>query len=250
MFERKIFWNTSSNNISYFRGSLFKFKTVELLKNIKNGKPAERNRQSSLRIFRFFRPARSAQQLHGQMRGVPPLRRLPRRESGFCRGNTKDTKVLDFACGTGLVAAAMVTRGFEGEIYGLDGSGGMLGMARKKGIYRNLKEKIVVPGTRLDYEDCSFDGVFNCGGFAVDQLQPGVIPELLRVVKRDGVVVMTTRYNDPPMEYQEKFDSQVKVLEEEGLWRKASLEKAHYFNCDYYNKDQPLIATIYCYLKS
>ena len=150
----------------------------------------------------------------------------------FLGTNTKDTKVLDFACGTGLVAAAMVTQGFKGEIYGLDGSVGMLGVARRKGIYRNLKEKIVVPGTRLDYEDCSFDGVFNCGGFAEDQLLPGVIPELLRVVKRDGVVVMTTRYNDPPMEYQKMFDSQVKVLEKRRLWRKASLEKAHYFNCD------------------
>ena len=111
----------------------------------------------------------------------------------------------------------MVTQGFKGEIYGLDGSGGMLGVARRKGIYRNLEEKIVVPETRLDYEDSSFDRVFNCGGFANDQLHPEVIPELLRVVKRDGVVVMTTRYNDPPMEYQKKFDSQVKVLEERRL---------------------------------
>ena len=168
----------------------------------------------------------------------------------FLQRNTEDTKVLDFACGTGLVAAAMVAQGFKGEVHGLDGSGGMLRVARRKGIYRNLKEKIVLPGARLDYEDCSFDGVFNCGGFAEDQLQPGVIPELLRVVKRDGVVVITTRYNDPPMEYQKKFDSQVKDLEEKGLWRKASLEKAHYFNFDFYNKNQPLIATIYCYLKN
>ena len=123
----------------------------------------------------------------------------------FLRTNTKYTKVLDFACGTGLVAAAMGTQGFKGETYGLDGSGGMLAVAHRKGIYRNLKEIIVVPKTRLYYEDFWFDGVFNCGGFADDQLHPGVIPELLRVVKRDGIVPMTTRYNDPPMEDQKSL---------------------------------------------
>ena len=166
------------------------------------------------------------------------------------KSNDADTKVLDFACGTGLVAAAMVKQGFKGKIYGLDGSEGMLRVARSKDIYLNLTEKIVLPETKLNYEDCSFDGVLNCGGFADDQLDPGVIPELLRVTKRNGVIVMTARYNDPPMEYQKKFDFQVRKLEDRGLWRKASLEKAHYFNCDFYNNNQPLIATIYCYLKN
>ena len=166
------------------------------------------------------------------------------------RGNTPETRVLDFACGTGLVADAMVTRGFRGEIHGLDGSAGMLGVARRKGIYRSLQEKVVVPGTRLDYDDCWFDGVFNCGGFGDDQLHPAVMPELARVVRRGGAVVMTCRHNDPPMEFQRRFDDQVRALEEAGVWREGRMVKTLYFNCDFYNQDQPLYANIYCYIKN
>ena len=85
--------------------------------------------------------------------GYTTLPKVAMKGIKFLRTNTKYTKVLDFACGTGLVAAAMGTQGFKGETYGLDGSGGMLAVAHRKGIYRNLKEIIVVPKTRLYYED-------------------------------------------------------------------------------------------------
>ena len=49
----------------------------------------------------------------------------------------RDPRILDLACGTGLVGKELFARGFR-TIDGLDYSPGMLAEADKKGIYGNL----------------------------------------------------------------------------------------------------------------
>ena len=50
-----------------------------------------------------------------------------------------DTPIFDFACGTGLSGAALASLGFT-VIDGVDISEAMLDVARKRGIYRDLRQ--------------------------------------------------------------------------------------------------------------
>lgn len=50
-----------------------------------------------------------------------------------------DVKVLDLACGTGLIGKYLAGHGFK-NIYGLDLSPGMLNEAANKGVYKELDE--------------------------------------------------------------------------------------------------------------
>jgi predicted TPR repeat methyltransferase len=50
-----------------------------------------------------------------------------------------DSKVVDFACGTGLAAACMSKKGFT-DFVGLDASSGMIAKAKEKNIYREFNE--------------------------------------------------------------------------------------------------------------
>ena len=56
--------------------------------------------------------------------------------------NIKESKVLDFGCGTGLVGKYMSENGFD-KIDGLDASQAMLNEAAHKGIYHHL-EKVLL----------------------------------------------------------------------------------------------------------
>ena len=52
----------------------------------------------------------------------------------------KDSKIMDFGCGTGLFGEVMVEKGFM-NVDGLDGSAKMLNKAKDKGVYKHLAEQ-------------------------------------------------------------------------------------------------------------
>lgn len=98
------------------------------------------------------------------------------------------TDVLDAACGTGLVGAALARHGFR-SVDGLDLSPRMLDRARLLGVYHDLGPADL--SQRLPRAGDEF-GVVTC----VDAFEPGHLPrsalaEFARVVHRGGHVVLT-----------------------------------------------------------
>ena len=95
---------------------------------------------------------------------------------------------MDAGCGTGLVGIELAKLGAK-EIVGLDISQGMLDVARKTGVYGDLK--ITDLTKRLDAKDGQYDALTCCGTFTHGHLGPEPLAEFVRVVKTGGVVAAT-----------------------------------------------------------
>ncbi len=90
-------------------------------------------------------------------------------------------KVLDVACGTGVLArAAHNVVGSEGSVVGLDLNEEMLAVARRVGPGIDWKEG---QAEALPFDDDSFDAVVSQFGFMFFEDQAGAIREMMRVVK-------------------------------------------------------------------
>ena len=102
--------------------------------------------------------------------------------------------VLDNACGTGAVTAALLQRGPSARIYAVDASAGMIEIMHKqigeKGWEKNVAAQ-VMDGGDLKFGDGTFDAsVTNFGVFFFPDPVKGV-REVWRTLKEGGVAVVT-----------------------------------------------------------
>ncbi|XP_066269138.1 methyltransferase-like protein 27 [Branchiostoma lanceolatum] len=136
----------------------------------------------------------------------------------------KEVRILDVAAGTGLVAERLVRKGFT-NIDAVDGSQGMLDLAEKKQIYRRLICDFVGPNP-LDIENDTYDAIACCAGFAAGHMKDDCLPELIRVVKPGGYIVLTFReeWLHQYEEYKDKLEPAMARLQDQGLWERVSRE--------------------------
>ncbi|KAM4546009.1 methyltransferase-like protein 27 isoform 1-T2 [Odontesthes bonariensis] len=132
--------------------------------------------------------------------------------------------VLDVACGTGLVAKQMKQHGF-GHFVGVDGSKAMLGVARKSGLYRDLKQ-CLLGEEPLPSQWGLFDVVVIVGALSVGQVPVGAVRQLCTATKPGGYVCMTTRGNRDNVEYKARLDRELGQMEREGLWACVDVAEA------------------------
>ncbi|XP_041808179.1 methyltransferase-like protein 27 [Chelmon rostratus] len=136
--------------------------------------------------------------------------------SSHFSGNREAAVVLDVACGTGLVAKQMRRHGF-GHFVGIDGSDAMLELARKSGLYQDLKLSML-GDEPLPVQWGLFDVVVIVGALSLGQVPVDVVRELCKSTKPGGYVCMTTRSNLTNKEYKAALERELKQMEEEGLW--------------------------------
>ena len=96
----------------------------------------------------------------------------------------KSAKILDVGCGDGLVAEALLTRGFS-NIVGTDISQKMVQLAAKKNIYKSVFQADLMKPLAL--ENNSFD-VLTCVGVTT-YIEPNVIIEWCRVIAKGETYV-------------------------------------------------------------
>uniref|UniRef100_A0A8C6U605 Methyltransferase type 11 domain-containing protein n=1 Tax=Neogobius melanostomus TaxID=47308 RepID=A0A8C6U605_9GOBI len=139
-------------------------------------------------------------------------------------------RVLDLACGTGLVAKELYSLGFR-HFVGVDASQSMLEKARLTGLYQDLHQ--VLLGTEpLPVNSGEFDVVTLTGCLLRQYVPVEVIREVCQVAKPGGLVVMARGNHQTPdnASYTEELQREMQRMEEEGLWKKLEvLQVEHYF---------------------
>lgn len=112
---------------------------------------------------------------------------------------TLDQRILDYGCGYGRICAELVENGYR-NVIGVDPSGEMIKRARQE--HPDL-EFDVIGGSRLPYEDGSFDAVLLLAVLTCipdDDAQRALISELTRVVRAGGILNIT----DYPLQTDER----------------------------------------------
>ncbi|XP_026860543.2 methyltransferase-like protein 27 [Electrophorus electricus] len=132
------------------------------------------------------------------------------------KGDKKRAIILDVACGTGLVSKQLKKNGFH-HFVGVDGSAAMLNLARKTGLYQDLKQCILGRDSLLVQEEL-YDIVVMVGALSIGQVPVTVIRELWQATKPGGYVCMTTRGNADNREYKAELENVLRTMEEEKRW--------------------------------
>lgn len=127
-----------------------------------------------------------------------------------------DATILDAGAGTGIMGEILPALGYP-EIDGFDISPGMLALAEKKNLYRNLQQGVL--GERLDYADNSYAGVTASGVFTEGHAPLDGLDELVRVVRPGGHIVFSVAR----IYLGEQIEAKAKALEDAGQWRRAEV---------------------------
>ena len=98
--------------------------------------------------------------------------------------------VLDAGAGTGLIGELLGILGYP-VVDALDASPGMLEIARGKHAYRELHHGFL--GEPLPFEDGRYAAAVSTGVFTAGHVGVEGLPELFRVVRPDGLIVLTVK---------------------------------------------------------
>ena len=135
-----------------------------------------------------------------------------------------DGEVLDAGCGTGLSGVALAREGAK-VIDGMDISPGMLKLAKKTGVYRDLT-LVDLMKEIPEKADASYDVVTCVGTFTQGHVGPvPALREFVRVAKSGGVVIATVRSD---LWASDGYEEEVERLKQEGLVEAVSTKEADY----------------------
>jgi len=123
--------------------------------------------------------------------------------------------ILDAGCGGGIQSEPLALLGY-GPFTGIDLSEGMLEVAKRKGIYSDLKQMAL--GGRLDFEDDTFAAVISSGTITPGHAPPEAFDDLTRVARRGALIVFSLR-DDETMD--PAYADAIRRLETAGLWREV-----------------------------
>ena len=98
--------------------------------------------------------------------------------------------LLDAGVGTGMIGDWLGIVGYP-LVEGLDISEGMLAVAAAKGNYRALHRAVL--GQVLPFSDGYFAGIVSTGVFTTGHVGAEALPELIRVCRSGGVMVITVK---------------------------------------------------------
>ncbi|XP_072022256.1 methyltransferase-like protein 27 [Amphiura filiformis] len=103
----------------------------------------------------------------------------------------KNARILDFCSGTGLVGEQLKTRQFI-NIDAIDMSPNSLKVSEEKQVYKTLICS-EIGSTPLDIKCDTYGGLVCCGSFTPGHLNQSCFPEMIRIVKPGGIIVISMR---------------------------------------------------------
>jgi SAM-dependent methyltransferase len=120
--------------------------------------------------------------------------------------------ILDAGVGTGLMGQWLPLVGYP-LVDGLDLSAGMLAVAAQKGVYRALHQLVL--GGPLPFQDGAYAGIVSTGVFTTGHVGAEALPELIRVCRPGGVIVLTVKLTV----WETGFQAALAVLQADGRIR-------------------------------
>ena len=134
---------------------------------------------------------------------------------------SKDIKIFDAGCGTGLVGIELKKIGYN-NIHGADLSKKLLNLVPKD-IYNKLEQ--IDLNKSLNKKNNTYDAVFCVGTFTFGHVKPPALDELIRVTKNKGLICFTINEGI----YEEYgFDKKIKVLSNNKSWDIKEFFKSDY----------------------
>jgi len=124
-------------------------------------------------------------------------------------------RVLDCAAGTGLVGQQLHEVGFR-HIDALDACPEMLQEAKKKNVYASLIEAFIGPQP-LPIENDTYDLLVGTGLFVEGYVTPDCLPEMIRVVKSGGLLILAIR--EERLIESPTFIHMEEIMESNDKWR-------------------------------
>lgn len=121
--------------------------------------------------------------------------------------------VLDAGAGTGITGEILALIGHK-DIVGIDVSPKMLKIARRKGVYGDLRQMEL--GGELDFPSDAFAAVVSTGVFAAGHAPPESFDDLIRVTRPGGHIVASVRTD---VYLDGGFKEKQEALEREERWR-------------------------------
>lgn len=129
--------------------------------------------------------------------------------------------VLDGGAGTGLVGSELRAHGFT-DIVGVDISAEMLRQAEETGAYRELHKAEL--GLPLPFDNDVFDAAICVGVFTDGHAPASALPEIVRVVRQGGVVLIPIR---PDILDSHGFREMFERLVHDGAWTEVSVSEPY-----------------------
>ena len=126
---------------------------------------------------------------------------------------SEDGTVLDAGAGTGMMGEVLAPLGYR-DLVGMDLALNMLEIARKKGVYKELRQMEL--GKQLDLPSDTFAAVVAAGVFAAGHAPPESFDELIRVTKPGGYMIFSVRTD---VYLDGGFKETQEALEREERWR-------------------------------
>jgi predicted TPR repeat methyltransferase len=123
------------------------------------------------------------------------------------------TTVLDAGAGTGMMGEILAPLGYK-DLLGIDISANMLELARKKGVYKELRQMEL--GGQLDLPTDTFSAVVSTGVFAAGHAPPESFEELIRTTRPGGHVIFSVRTD---VYVDGGFKDKQEAIEREGRWQ-------------------------------
>ncbi|XP_049439799.1 methyltransferase-like protein 27 [Epinephelus fuscoguttatus] len=140
-------------------------------------------------------------------------------------GSPEEARVLDVACGSGLVTKLMAERGFR-HFMGVDGSKGMLEQAAKTGLYEDLKLALLGPEP-LPAPTDTFDVVIVAGGMDAGFIPVSVVRQFCDAATPGGFVCISRGDHTatPSIKYRKELERELQLMEDEGLWSPVGVKE-------------------------
>ncbi|CAK8674414.1 unnamed protein product [Clavelina lepadiformis] len=166
--------------------------------------------------------------------------------------NLDKCRVLDVAAGTGLIVEEFRAARFTGSFDGIEGANDMCAIARKKGIYSDLRSGLVTVDNPLPFDDNTYDVVVVCTA-----LTPGHVPkeclfDCIRVLKPKGLLLFNLSHfevSDPDGECMKCTKEIVEKMHDDGRCECVDEFDAQMFDLDsQYHKVRKNV--IHCFQKN
>ena len=143
-------------------------------------------------------------------------------------GYGNDARILDFGCGSGMVAEKLIKRGYT-NIDGVDLSEELMALAKEKGVYKSLiMGEMASDGCKkLNVAPDQYDAATCVGVLTWGHVKGKGFDDFVHALKPGGVACFTVRrlvWEDPSYGYSSKMDE----LCETKKWK--LLEKKYFEN--------------------